>query len=418
MTLQEMYDEMAKLLDEIKKFVEEHEDENGNLSEEDTETYEKMDKKLVMLMKKANREEKLAKADNYLSEPITPTILNQPGSMGGGWNIPTTSDPFSKTHGGKNFMRHQTSNEYRREFVNAIRSGFKKVKAEYLNEGNLSSGGFLLPTEMHDEIISELTAANIFRQIGRTITTASEHKIPLVTTKPTAAWVAEGADISFSNETFGQISLGAHKLAVAVKVTNELLQDAFFAYDLESHLAKEFADEFARAEENAMLNGTGEGQPKGILPLLAESATGTLQTTGAEITADDLLQLQYSVDRMYRGKGVWLASDATLAAIRRLKDANQGYIWEPSMQESEPPRLFGRPVFTSNFLPPPSAGNVAVLFGDFADYFIIGERGQREFQPLRELFALSGQTAFLMIERIDSVFTNMAAIRGLKIRTT
>ena len=391
-----------RLWNSAKKFLDAHTDADGKVSAEDAKEFERQCNDVEILTNQIN----LLEAE--LSKPTSKPILNYPGVDG--W----TSGNYGGTQMARKNFTGISDENYQREFINAIRSGFKKVKAELLREGSLSSGGYLLPTEMHDEIISELTTENIFRQIGRTITTASEHKIPLVTTKPTAAWVSEGADISFSNETFGQISLGAHKLAVAVKVTNELLQDSF--YDLEAHLAKEFADEFARAEENAMINGTGDNQPKGILPLLSESASSTLQTTGTEITADDLLTLMYSVDRVYRGKSVWLASDATLATIRRLKTSDQAFIWEPSMQESEPPRIFGRPVYTSNFLPPPTAGNVAVLFGDFADYFIIGERGQREFQPLRELYALSGQTAFLMVERIDSVFTNTAAIRGLKIR--
>lgn len=395
-----------RLWNNAKNFLDAHTDADGKVSAETAKEFGRMCDDVEILTNQIDR------LEAELSKPTSKPILD---AIGGGFGDGWTSGNRGTQMARKNFTGISDEN-YHREFISAIRSGFKQVKAELLREGSLSSGGYLLPTEMHDEIISELTTENIFRQIGRTITTASEHKIPLVTTKPTAAWVSEGADISFSNETFGQISLGAHKLAVAVKVTNELLQDTFFAYNLEAHLAREFAAEFARAEENAMINGTGDNQPKGILPLLSESASSTLQTTGTEITADDLLTLMYSVDRVYRGKSVWLASDATLATIRRLKTSDQAFIWEPSMQESEPPRIFGRPVYTSNFLPPPTAGNVAVLFGDFADYFIIGERGQREFQPLRELYALSGQTAFLMVERIDSVFTNTAAIRGLKIR--
>ena len=294
-----------------------------------------------------------------------------------------------------------------------MRTNFKKA-SDYLREASLPDGGYLLPTEMYESIISELTQENVFRQIGRVIETSTEHRINVVTTKPAAAWVSEGQEISFSNEEFRQISLSAYKMAVAVKISNELLQDSY--YDLEQHLSEEFGKAFARAEENSFLNGTGVGEPKGILPTLAESATGTLQTTGGEITADDLLTLQYSVERLYRKKACWLMSDATLARIRRLKDATQGYIWEPSMQEAEPPRLFGQPVYSSAFMPAPTSGNVAVLYGDFADYFLIGERGQREFQPLRETYALSGQTAFLMTERIDAVVTDTNAIRGLRIR--
>ena len=391
MELQEMYDELAKLVEEMRQYLDEHEDEDESLSVEEAETYDKMEKRARELQNKIAREEAWAACK---------PILNNPGE--GVQNfLPTRS------------ARGIVGGEYHKNFLNAFRTNFRHAHNE-LREGALASGGYLLPTEMHDEIISALSEENIFRQIGKTIATASEHKITIVATKPTAAWVGEGEEISFSNENFGQISLSAYKLAVSLKVSNELLQDSF--YNLEDHFIKEFSAEFARAEENAFLNGTGENSPKGILPMLAASATGALQTTGTEITADDLISLQFSIDRVYRKKAVWLMNDATLAHIRRLKDRTGNFIWQPSLTDEEPSKIFGQAVYTSAFMPAPAAGNVAVLYGDFADYFLIGERGQREFQPLRELYAMSGQTAFLMTERIDAVITNPAAFRGLKIR--
>ncbi|MBQ4494306.1 MAG: phage major capsid protein [Selenomonadaceae bacterium] len=391
MELQEMYDELAKLVEEMRQYLDEHEDEDESLSVEEAETYDKMEKRARELQNKIAREEAWAACK---------PILNNPGE--GVQNfLPTRS------------ARGIVGGEYHKNFLNAFRTNFRHAHNE-LREGALASGGYLLPTEMHDEIISALSEENIFRQIGKTIATASEHKITIVATKPTAAWVGEGEEISFSNENFGQISLSAYKLAVSLKVSNELLQDSF--YNLEDHFIKEFSAEFARAEENAFLNGTGENSPKGILPMLAASATGALQTTGTEITADDLISLQFSIDRVYRKKAVWLMNDATLAHIRRLKDSTGNFIWQPSLTDEEPSKIFGQAVYTSAFMPAPAAGNVAVLYGDFADYFLIGERGQREFQPLRELYAMSGQTAFLMTERIDAVITNPAAFRGLKIR--
>ena len=301
--------------------------------------------------------------------------------------------------------------EYKKNFMNAIKTNFKN---NYLRGGSLPDGGYLLPVEWHDEIISALSQANILREIGRVIQTASEHKISIVATKPQAAWVAEGQEISFTKETFNQISLNAYKIAIAIKISTELLQDSY--YDIESHLTQEFSTAIGAAEEEAMLLGDGNNMPKGLIPTLTQSASGTLQTTGAEISADDLLTLQFSLRRPYRKSAVWLTSDAGLAMIRRLKDTTGNFIWQPSLTETEPSKLFGQAIYTSEFMPAPIAGNVAVLYGDFKDYFLIGERGQMEMQPLRELFAMSGQVAYLMTSRVDSVLSNPEAIRGLKIR--
>ena len=128
------------------------------------------------------------------------------------------------------------------------------------------------------------------------------------------------------------------------------------------------------------------------------------------------MSLYYSVDRAYRKSAVFLASDATIAALRKLKDNTQNYIWQPSLQEGEPSRIFGVPIYSSNFMPAPASGNIALVFGDFRNSFIIGERGNRTFKPLREIFATSDQTGFLMIERIDCAVADRAAFRGLKIR--
>ena len=308
--------------------------------------------------------------------------------------------------------------DYQQNFVNAIRGKFKNNAANYLRESSLPDGGYLVPSEFHKEIVSQLEEENVMRQIGQTISTASVHQIPIVQTKPAAAWVAEGEEINFSNETFGSVSLSAYKLAVAIKVSNELLADSF--YPIEQHLTREFALAFGRAEEDAFLNGTtalGETakKPTGLLPTLATSPSTTIQTQSSEVSADDLVNLEFSLKRPYRKNAVWLMSDSLLSQIRRMKDSTERFIWQPSFMDSEPSKLLGYPVYTSAYMPAMTSGNVIALFGDFKDYFLIGERGQRVFKPLRELYAMSDQTAFLMLERVDVALTDLSAVKALKL---
>lgn len=337
--------------------------------------------------------------DTELAKPAgMPPILEQP------------YNPFE-------FNQGRTSNEYRKNFIAAVREGFKVANTVgYLNGGALSDGGYLLPVEFEKSIVSALENENVMRQICRVILTESTHKITIIANKPAASWIGEGQEISLANTAFTQKSLDAYKLAVAIKCSNEVLQDAFI--NLEDFLSVEFSAALARAEEDAYLNGTGEdNQPTGLLPTLAASATGTLQTTSTTLSADDLTTLIYSVDRPYRRNACFLLNDATLAQIRKLKDSNQNYLWTQNLTSSEPPQLLGFPVYTSNYMPAPTAGNIAVLFGDFSKV-VIGDRGVRTFRPLRELFALSDCTAFLMTERTDCVLTDNKAIRGLKIRVS
>ena len=309
--------------------------------------------------------------------------------------------------------------DYRKNFLNAIRTNFKNDTTGYLREGALVDGDYLLPTELHNEIITKLESENVLRQISRVITTASEHKISILTTAPTASWLGEGEEIAVSNAQFGQTSLNAYKLAVNLKISNELLQDSY--YNLESFIADEFSKSLGRAEEESFITGAPDvsgntKQPTGILTVLNQSATGTIQTVGNEITADDILTLIYSLDRAYRKSAVFLASDTVVMNLRKLKDNTGNFIWRPSLQEGEPSRIFGTPIYSSNFMPAPTKGNIALIFGDFRNSFIIGERGNRTFKPLRELYATSDQTGFLMIERIDCAVADRNAFRGLKIR--
>lgn len=323
---------------------------------------------------------------------------------------------------GKNSFSRKLSGvqgeDYRKNFVNAIRGKFKNNAVNYLRESSLPDGGYLVPSEFHKEIVSALEEENVMRQIGQTISTESVHQIPIVQTKPAAAWVGEGEEINFSNETFSNVNLSAYKLAVALKISNELLADA--VYPLEAHLIQQFARAFSNAEESAFLTGeTALGdtakKPTGILPTLATSPSTTISTQASELAPDDLVNLEFALKRPYRKNAVWLMSDSLLSQIRRMKDSTERFIWQPSFMDSEPSKLFGYPVYTSAYMPAMASGNVIALFGDFKDYFLIGERGQRVFKPLRELYAMSDQTAFLMLERVDCALTDLSAVKALKL---
>ena len=327
--------------------------------------------------------------------------------------------PLNSSIVGKNGKGGVGGEEYRENFFNAVRGKFETSAVNYLRESNLPDGGYLVPSEFHSEIVSGLEEENVMRQIGTVFSTESTHKIPVVSSKPTANWLAEGETINFAQETFDSVQLDAFKLGISIKVSNELLTDSF--YPIEEHLTREFSLAIGRAEESAFLTGTTEQgttakNPTGLLPTLATSPSTTITTTNAEISIEDLLSLEFSLKRPYRKKAVWLMSDSVLSIVRKMKDAVGRFIWEPSLTESEPARLFGYPVYTSPFMPTMESENVVALFGDFQDYYLIGERGQRVFKPLRELYAMSDQTAFLMIERIDAKLTNLEAVKALKLK--
>ena len=245
------------------------------------------------------------------------------------------------------------------------------------------------------------------RKLGTHITTSGEHKINIAATKPAASWIEEGGALSFGDATFDQILMDAHKLHVAVKVTEELLYDN--AFQLEKYIITKFGKALANAEEDAFLNGDGVGKPLG---LFAASGGGQIaETLTAAIKADDIINLVYALKRPYRKNASFIMNDKNIAAIRKLKDNNGAYIWQPSAQAGEPDSLFGYPVHTSAYAP-----EDAIAFGDYK-YYNIGDRGTRSFKQLTELFAGNGMIGYVAKERVDGKLILPEAVQILKLKS-
>ncbi len=125
---------------------------------------------------------------------------------------------------------------------------------------------------------------------------------------------------------FSQINLDAHKLHVAVKVTEELLYDN--AFQLENYIIEEFYKALANAEEDAFINGNGTGKPLGIPAASGGAEVGVTTASATAITADEVINLVYSLKRPYRKNAVFILNDQTIAALRKLKDGNGAYMWQ------------------------------------------------------------------------------------------
>jgi HK97 family phage major capsid protein len=290
--------------------------------------------------------------------------------------------------------------------LTALRTNFRQV-SNVLQEGVDADGGYLVPEEYDHRLIQTLTEENIMRRLGNIITTSGEHKINVAATKPAAAWIEEGGALQFSDATFSQILLDAHKLHVAIKVTEELLYDN--AFNLEGCIIDQFGKALANAEEDAFLNGTGTGQPLG---LFAETGGGEVAgTLTAALKADDLFDLVYALKRPYRKGASFIMNDRTVAQIRKFKDSNGAYLWQPSYQVGEPDKILGYSVYTSEFAP-----ENAIAFGDYR-YYNIGDRGTRSFKQLTELFAGNGMIGYVAKERVDGKLILPESVQILKLKS-
>lgn len=395
MNLKELMEKRTKAWDEAKSFAESKKDENGLMSDEDFKTYEEMEKTIENYTREIERKKREEEMDKTLEKPTTQALTNEPSTFN------EEEKPM------------RARNVYKKSMMKALRTNFRDISNE-LKVGTDESGGYLVPEEMETDIVNGLEDENIVRKLATKVQTSGLHKINIAATKPAALWVEEGGQLTFGDGTFDQVSLDAHKLHVGIKVTEELLYDA--AFNLEKYITEEFTRALANAEEDAFLNGDGVNKPTGIFDSKKGGEVGG--TTKAQtINADELIDLVYSLDRPYRKRAAFILNDATVAQIRKLKDVNGAYIWQPSLKDGEPDRLLGYPAYTSAFAPKADKGKLAVAFGDFS-YYKIGDRGNRSFQDLKELFAGNGMVGFLGKERVDGILVLREAVKLLKIGAT
>ncbi len=392
MNVQELIAKRAKAWEAAKSFLDAHRGENGILSAADGETYDRMEKEITDLTKEIDRLNRQAAIEAQLNQPTSSPLSSMPSGTGE-----------------KPKKQGRASDQYAKDMLTAMRTNFHQV-SDILQEGVDADGGYLVPEEWDSRLIDVLNEENIMRGLATQITTSGEHKINIAGAKPTAAWIEEGGALQFTDAKFGQKILDAHKLHVAVKVTEELLYDSMF--DLASYITTQFGIAIANAEEDAFLNGDGQGKPTGIFDA-TNGGTVAKTLTGTKLGTDDVLDLVYALKRPYRKKASFIMNDQTLAALRKLKDNNGSYIWQPSYQAGEPDRLLGYSVHTSAFAPELAAGKPVMAFGDFS-YYNIGDRGTRSMQELRELFAGNGMIGYVAKERVDGLLVLPEAVQIMK----
>ena len=390
MTILELREKRNKAWEAAKAFLESHRTEKGTLTAEDDATYTQMEQEINDLGKEIARLERQEALEAELNRPVNQPLTTKPGSGRG--EEPKTG---------------RASDEYRKAMLDAFRSNFKRV-SNILQEGVDADGGYLVPEEYDRRLIDTLSEENIMRRLATIITTSGEHKINIAATKPAASWIEEGGALTFGDATFSQILLDAHKLHVAIKVTEERLYDN--AFNLEGYILDQFGKALGNAEEDAFLNGDGTGKPLG---LFAATGGGTVAgTLTAAIKSDDMPDLVYALKRPYRKKASFIMNDKTLSSLRKLKDNNGAYIWQPSYQAGEPDRVLGYAVHTSAYAP-----EDAIAFGDYK-YYNIGDRGTRSFSELRELFAGNGMIGYVAKERVDGKLILPEAVQILKLKAS
>ena len=385
----------AKSWEEAKAFLDSKRNDKGMLNEEDTAIYEKMENDIVNLGREIEREERLNALEKEMAMPV---------------NTPITSKPET------NKLEEKTgraSDSYKKAFWNRMRNKtmFTPELSNVLRVGEDSEGGYLVPDEYENTLVEALEGECVIRNYAHVFTTSNgSRKIPVVASKGEASWIDENGTYPESDDSFGQEQIDAHKLGTIIKVSEELLNDS--AFNLEAYFEREFARRMANKEEEAFINGNGVSKPVGILQ---RAEVGVTSASATSFTADEIMDLFYSLKGSYRRNAIWVLNDETVKAIRKLKDGSGQYLWQPGLREGEPDLLLGKPLKTVSYMPTVAAEAKPIIFGDLS-YYWIGDRKGISFKRLNEKYADQGQVGFLTSKRLDAKLVLPEAVKTLQIK--
>ena len=381
-TITELKQLRAQRIKEMRELLEISSQEGRPMSAEETEKYDRIEADVDSFTATVDRREKQNKTETAINDIVSEARVSSKAM--------TRSERAG-------------SEEYRNAFNKYMRYGSNSLvgeEARTLTEGTDSEGGYLTETELSRVLVETIADANIMRQLSTVVSTTSDRNISVVDTVGAAEWVAESGVTTPVDTVFSQVSLGAYKAASLILVSEELLQDSVF--NLTQFIGSIFGRRIGELEEEAMIKGSGSGQPTGAVN---GASSGHQLATINTLTSGDLLDFQYSLKRQYRRNGSFIFNDATIKDIRKLQDANDAYIWQPSIRDGEPDRLLGNPIYSSYDMAVPSddPSSKCGLFGDFRQSYYIADRGGTSFQRLNELYAVSaGAVGFRSYRRVDA----------------
>lgn len=396
--IRELMENRATLVAQMRALLDAAQAENRSLTAEEQQTYDRLDDEIEQRTRDIRNEERAQELERETRESANgdrnPARRQQPGDGG------------ERREG-------RASEEYRSAFLRYVRTGSREERA--LQIGTDSEGGYLCPDEYERRLIDSLTENNVLRGLATTIRSDSgDRNIPVVASHGTASWIAEEGAFTESDDSFGTITLGAHKVGTLIKVSEELLNDS--AFDLETYISNEFGRRLGASEEAAFIAGNGTGKPLGLLAATGGAQTGVTSASATAITADEVIDLVFSLGAPYRKKASFLLHDATIKALRKLKDGNGQYLWQPGLQAGQPDTLLGYRMHTSSNMETIAAGKKVLAFGDYS-YYWISDRQGRHFQRLNELYAATGQVGFRAWQRVDGKLILPEAVKLLVCKT-
>ncbi|MDH3381902.1 MAG: phage major capsid protein [Flavobacteriaceae bacterium] len=320
-----------------------------------------------------------------------------------------------------------TYRQYKSALGNYLRknnagNSIDEIKA--LSVGSDPDGGFAVTPDMSGRIISMVMETSPMRQVANVVTIGTDALEGVNDlNEATSGWVGEtGSRAETDTPQIGEWRIPAHEQYAEPKATQKLLDDAMF--DIEGYLSNKIADRLSRMENTAFITGNGVKQPRGILTydagtpsasnfnVIEQLNSGAAGDFAATDPGDSLINMVYSLKSNYRDKAVFMMRRSTLAEVRKLKDGNGNYLWQPDFQQKQGGTLLGFNVVEAEDMPALAADSLSIAFGDFnAGYQIVDRQGIR---ILRDSFTAKPYVKFYTTKRVGGDVVNFEAIKLLK----
>lgn len=401
--LKRLLEAQARTWEQMKE-IRDRADENGLIRGEDEESWTRANANIEKIGNQITDEERVQRLDSIdrsrVSQPPAEQESGEPGDKAGAYR-----DAFLA-------WAERGTSDLDAEQRQALREG--KVEARALGVGTDSAGGYTVPPGFRNRLVEQMKAYGAVIDVAEVLDTDSGNELEWPTLDDTAnvgAILAENTQVTEQDIVVGTASLGAYKYtSKMVRVSLELLQDS--AIDTEGLLTRKLAERIARIWNQHFTTGTGTAQPDGVVTSATVGKTGTTgQTT--TITWDDLIDLEHSIDPAYRNaRSRFMFRDATLASLRKLKDGNSNYIWQPSVQAGVAPTINGRPYVINQDMPAMAASAKSVLYGDFQEAYVVRRVMGIQLVRFGERYMDFGQVGFLSFARADGTLQNASAVKA------
>lgn len=299
------------------------------------------------------------------------------------------------------------------------RAAFTPDERRALGGTSDADGGFLIPASFESKIIMNAYNMAALRPICEVGTTSRDVVKLSALSKPTVAWGRRNIEITAQDLTTGGQSITIFDLKALTLIHNNTLDDT--DANIVAEMTGGFSRAIAEAEDTAFAIGAGDDSPAGVAANALVQANYVASGVADALSdashngMDALIVCMATPKSTYSQKGTWAMNTTVEAAVRKLKDGEGRYIWQPSVIVGNPNTLLGKPIVNPASMPAIGAGTFPIIFGDFMAGYKIRDRAGMTVQRLVERWAEKDQTGFIIKKRLGGQVTLPEAFACIKI---